>query len=127
MIFICLSFIFNVNDTVKLMCRWEATHSLTHSPIDWLIDRSIDRDRSVHPSIDQPINQSIDQSTDCLTDYVVCMLSGVYSNMSDGMSGVNSLCDEIDLSQFCQHVCMWSLLLCVLPMLQSSQSLCDVQ
>lgn len=29
---------------------------------------------------------------------------GVYTNMSNGGSGLNSLCDEIDLSQFCQHV-----------------------
>ena len=33
-----------------------------------------------------------------------CMWTGIYSNMSDGVSGMNSLCDEIDLSQFCQHV-----------------------
>jgi len=29
---------------------------------------------------------------------------GIYTNLSNSAAGVNSLCDEIDLSQFCQHV-----------------------
>jgi len=33
-----------------------------------------------------------------------CVLTGIYTNLSNSAAGVNSLCDEIDLSQFCQHV-----------------------
>ena len=43
-------------------------------------------------------------SLHCTCVEAVNWLTGIYSNLSDSASGMNSLCDEIDLSQFCQHV-----------------------
>ena len=63
-----------------------------------------------------------------------CVLTGIYTNLSNGASGVNSLCDEIDLSQFCQHVwttpllflfyCLLAIIVRLLVMFRESKSTC---